>query len=107
MCLGVPGKVLEVSGTLATVDFWGVRRTVRLDIVDPPLPWSRLTQRLFIRSAATLILVSPYNYIVITEPQELVLRPCPGWSGAASFRLSAPGLLLRYDDLLQKGVRLR
>ena len=37
MCLGVPGKVLEVSGTLATVDFWGVRRTVRLDIVDEPV----------------------------------------------------------------------
>jgi|SRR5687768_5271152 hydrogenase expression/formation protein HypC len=37
MCLGVPGKVLEVRGTLATVDFWGVRRTVRLDIVDEPV----------------------------------------------------------------------
>ena len=34
MCLGVPGKVVEVEGLNATVDFWGVRRQVRLDIVD-------------------------------------------------------------------------
>jgi hydrogenase expression/formation protein HypC len=34
MCLGVPGKVLEVDGMRATVDFWGVCREVRLDIVD-------------------------------------------------------------------------
>lgn len=37
MCLGVPGKVVEVEGTLATVDFWGVRRQVRLDVVDEPV----------------------------------------------------------------------
>lgn len=34
MCLGVPGRVVEVDGLNATVDFWGVRRQVRLDIVD-------------------------------------------------------------------------
>ena len=34
MCLGVPGRVLEVEGLTATVDFWGVRRQVRLDVVD-------------------------------------------------------------------------
>jgi hydrogenase expression/formation protein HypC len=34
MCLGVPGKVIEVDGLLATVDFWGVRRQIRLDVVD-------------------------------------------------------------------------
>ncbi|MDO8836826.1 MAG: HypC/HybG/HupF family hydrogenase formation chaperone [Vicinamibacterales bacterium] len=37
MCLGVPGKVIAVRGTCATVDFWGVRREVRLDIVDEPV----------------------------------------------------------------------
>lgn len=37
MCLGVPGKVLEIDGLLATVDFWGVRRQIRLDIVDEPV----------------------------------------------------------------------
>jgi hydrogenase expression/formation protein HypC len=34
MCLGVPGKVVEVNGLLATVDFWGIRKQVRLDVVD-------------------------------------------------------------------------
>jgi len=34
MCLGVPGKVIEVNGLLATVDFWGVRKQIRLDVVD-------------------------------------------------------------------------
>jgi len=34
MCLGVPGRVIEVHDCTATVDFWGVRKEVRLDIVD-------------------------------------------------------------------------
>ena len=37
MCLGVPGKVLEVNGLVATVDFWGVRKQIRLEIVDEPV----------------------------------------------------------------------
>ena len=37
MCLGVPGKVLEVDGLVATVDFWGVRKQVRLETVDEPV----------------------------------------------------------------------
>ena len=39
MCLGVPGKVLTVSddGVTALVDFFGVRRELRLDIVDEPV----------------------------------------------------------------------
>ncbi len=37
MCLGVPGKVIEINGSMATVDFWGVRRQVCLDIVDEPV----------------------------------------------------------------------
>jgi hydrogenase expression/formation protein HypC len=37
MCLGVPGKVVEIRGTVAVVDFWGVRREVSLDIVDEPV----------------------------------------------------------------------
>jgi hydrogenase expression/formation protein HypC len=37
MCLGVPGKVLAVDGLSAPVDFWGVRREVRLDVVDEPV----------------------------------------------------------------------
>ena len=37
MCLGVPGRVIEVQGNIATVDFWGVRRQVLLDVVDEPV----------------------------------------------------------------------
>ena len=37
MCLGVPGRVIEVREFTATVDFWGVRKDVRLDIVDEPV----------------------------------------------------------------------
>lgn len=37
MCLGIPGKVVAVDGNLATVDFWGVCRQVRLDVVDEPV----------------------------------------------------------------------
>ena len=37
MCLGVPGKVVEVDGLMATVDFWGVRKQIRLEVVDEPV----------------------------------------------------------------------
>ena len=37
MCLGVPGKVISVDGALAVVDFWGVKKTLRLDVVDEPV----------------------------------------------------------------------
>ncbi|UCG75614.1 MAG: HypC/HybG/HupF family hydrogenase formation chaperone [Gemmatimonadota bacterium] len=34
MCLGVPGRVVEVDGLIAIVDFWGIRRETRLDVID-------------------------------------------------------------------------
>ncbi len=34
MCLAVPGKVLEIKNTVGIVDFNGVKREVRLDLVD-------------------------------------------------------------------------
>ena len=37
MCLGVPGRIVRVDGDEATVDFWGVTRTVRLELVDQPV----------------------------------------------------------------------
>ncbi len=37
MCLGVPGRVTAIDGLTARVDFWGVEREVRLDIVDTPV----------------------------------------------------------------------
>jgi len=37
MCLGVPGRILSIDGLCARVDFWGVEREVRLDVVDSPV----------------------------------------------------------------------
>lgn len=37
MCLGVPGRVVDVRGMVALVDYWGVRRETRLDVVDEPV----------------------------------------------------------------------
>jgi len=37
MCLGVPGRVISVDGLVATVDFWGVTKQIRLDVVDEPV----------------------------------------------------------------------
>lgn len=37
MCLGIPGKVVAVHETSATVDFWGLRKEIRLDVVDEPV----------------------------------------------------------------------
>lgn len=37
MCLGVPGLVVELDELTALVDLWGVRRRVRLDLVDAPV----------------------------------------------------------------------
>lgn len=34
MCLGVPGRIVAIDGSTARVEFWGVEREVRLDIVD-------------------------------------------------------------------------
>jgi hydrogenase expression/formation protein HypC len=33
MCLAVPGKVVEIQGKTAVVDFGGIRREVRLDLL--------------------------------------------------------------------------
>jgi hydrogenase expression/formation protein HypC len=37
MCLGVPGRVISVDGDIALVDFWGVTKPIRLDVVDDPV----------------------------------------------------------------------
>lgn len=37
MCLGVPGRVVSVEGDIAQVDFWGVTKPIRLDVVDAPV----------------------------------------------------------------------
>ena len=33
MCLAVPGKIIEIEGKTAIVDFGGVKREVRLDLL--------------------------------------------------------------------------
>lgn len=37
MCLGVPGRVVSVDGDVAQVDFWGVTKPIRLDVIDEPV----------------------------------------------------------------------
>ncbi len=37
MCLGVPGRIIDIDGLMADVDFWGVRRRVSLQVVDEPV----------------------------------------------------------------------
>lgn len=39
MCLGVPGRVISVDAAalIAQVDFWGVKKSIRLDAVDEPV----------------------------------------------------------------------
>lgn len=37
MCLGVPGRVVEVCDGSAIVDFWGILREVKLDLVGQPI----------------------------------------------------------------------
>lgn len=34
MSLGLPGKILEIRGNEATVDFWGTKKEVRLDLLE-------------------------------------------------------------------------
>ncbi|KYC53035.1 MAG: hydrogenase assembly chaperone [Candidatus Methanofastidiosum methylothiophilum] len=34
MCLAVPGKIIEIKGSIGIVDFNGIQREVRLDLVD-------------------------------------------------------------------------
>jgi hydrogenase expression/formation protein HypC len=37
MCLGVPGRIVDVRDNIALVDFFGVCRHVRLELVDQPV----------------------------------------------------------------------
>jgi hydrogenase expression/formation protein HypC len=37
MCLGLPGQIVSIREKTATVDFWGFRRTVRLEPLTEPV----------------------------------------------------------------------
>lgn len=83
MCLGVPGQVLEVHGLLATVDFWGVRKEVRLDVVDAP--------------------VAPGDYVL--NHVGFAIRRMPPEEGAATLRLYEELLRIEDGDLMAADVR--
>ena len=34
MCLGIPGQVVSVEGKTAVTEFWGVRKEIKLDILE-------------------------------------------------------------------------
>ena len=34
MCLGIPGQIISIEGQSAVVDFWGSRKSIRLDILE-------------------------------------------------------------------------
>ena len=83
MCLGVPGKVIEVDGWTAVVDFWGVRKQVLLHIVDEP--------------------VAPGDYIL--NHVGFAIRRIPPESVAETLALYETLLQDNVDDLMTSDVR--
>jgi hydrogenase expression/formation protein HypC len=83
MCLGVPGRVISVDGWVATVDFWGVRKQVLLNIVDEP--------------------VSPGDYIL--NHVGFAIRRIPPESIAETLALYETLLGDDVDDLMTSDVR--
>jgi hydrogenase expression/formation protein HypC len=84
MCLGVPGQVLEVQGLTATVDFWGVRKQVRLDVVDAP--------------------VAPGDFVL--NHVGFAIRRMPAEEGAATLKLYQELLRIQAEgDLMAADVR--
>jgi hydrogenase expression/formation protein HypC len=84
MCLGVPGQVLAVEGLVATVDFWGVRKEVRLDVVDAP--------------------VAPGDYVL--NHVGFAIRRMPPEEGAATLKLYQELLRIQAEeDLMAADVR--
>jgi hydrogenase expression/formation protein HypC len=37
MCLGVPGQIVSIEGSSAVVDFWGARKSIRIDALEEPV----------------------------------------------------------------------
>jgi hydrogenase expression/formation protein HypC len=83
VCLGVPGRVVEVRGCLALVDFFGVRREVRLDVVDAP--------------------VAPGDYVL--NHVGFAIRRIPESEIAATLRLYEELVGVAEGDLLADDVR--
>ena len=83
MCLGVPGQVVEVRDRIAVVDFWGVRRETRLDVIDEP--------------------VQPGDYIL--NHVGFAIRRIPPESIAETLALYEELLQDDADDLMSSDVR--
>jgi hydrogenase expression/formation protein HypC len=83
MCLGVPGLVVSLEGNLAVVDFWGVRKTVLLDIVDAP--------------------VSPGDYVL--NHVGVAIRRIPPDEAQATLDLYNQLLRESPDDLMAQDIR--
>lgn len=83
MCLGVPGRIVEIRDAVATVDFWGIRKDVRLDIIDEP--------------------VAPGDYIL--NHVGFAIRRIPPESVAETLSLYETLLNDDVDDLMTSDVR--
>lgn len=83
MCLGVPGRVIEVNDWVATVDFWGVRKQVLLNIVDEP--------------------VAVGDYIL--NHVGFAIRRIPPESVAETMAMYESLLLAEEDDLMTSDIR--
>lgn len=83
MCLGVPGRVIEIRGQTAVVDFFGVQRETRLDVVDEP--------------------VAPGDYIL--NHVGFAIRRIPPESVAETLSLYEALLNDNIDDLMSADVR--
>jgi hydrogenase expression/formation protein HypC len=83
MCLGVPGLVVSIEGNVATVDFWGVRKSVLLDVVDEP--------------------VAPGDYVL--NHVGFAIRRIPAAEALATLELYDDILRELPDDLMAQDVR--
>ncbi len=83
MCLGVPGRVIEVRDNVARVDFFGVQRDTRLDLVDEQ--------------------VSPGDYIL--NHVGFAIRRIPAGEIAETLALYERLLQENEDDIMASDVR--
>jgi len=105
VCLGVPGRVLRVDGLVARVDFFGVEREVRLDVVDEPVaPGDHVLNHVGfairrIPDEEVEATIALYDEIIATAGRDDLLRgdvedeigPRPGAATGAAEATGAPG----------------
>ena len=96
MCLGVPGRVVELDEVSASVDFWGVKRRVRLETVDEPV---QVGDYLLVHVGFAIRRIPPeqvtetlelYNQLVTAASQDLMAADIQS-EVAATARLNGGG----------------